>query len=228
MEIIELRLLTHRLSELRAFYADTLGLPLVSHTADTIALEAGTTRLVFTQSPDDEIPNYHIAFNIPENQLLPAKAWLKQRTALIAKNGEDQFIGHAWDSEQVYFFDPAGNLGEFIAHHTLASRADTPFGPQSILGVSEVGLPVDDVRATVDGLNGALGTLVYKEGNAAFMPIGDERGLFIITRRGRPWFPTDRGATIHQTTITMRGVQPVDYHIPHTPYDIHAVTTERV
>jgi catechol 2,3-dioxygenase-like lactoylglutathione lyase family enzyme len=224
MEIIELRVLTHRLDKQRAFYTDTLGLALLAETAEMIAIEAGATRLIFTRAPDGEIPYYHFAFNIPENRLPQAKGWLKQRTALLTQDGEDQFIGQTWESEQVYFTDPAGNIAELIARHTLPNSTDAPFGPRSILNVSEIGLPVDDVVGTVDGLNAALGTGRYKDGHETFMPVGDERGLFIVTKRGRPWFPTDHGATAHQTAITIRGTRSTEYHVPNAPYHIAVVT----
>ena len=82
LEITELRLKTHCLSRMRAFYAETLEWPLVAETADSLTMLAGNTRLVFEQNDDGSFI-YHFAFNIPENQFAQVKGWLAARTPLM-------------------------------------------------------------------------------------------------------------------------------------------------
>ena len=222
MHIAELRLLTNRLAELRAFYAGELGLAVVAEDNASFVLQAGATRLIFVQTPG-EMPQYHFAFNIPENQLAAAKTWLSRYTPLLMRDGMDQFTSAVWDSEQVYFADPAGNIGELIARHTLPNGAEGAFGPGSILDVSEIGLPVDDVPASVDGLCAALGIAPYRaarEERETFTPVGDEHGLFIVVKRPRPWFPTDCAATVHTTAVTIHAPGASAYRVPGFPYVI--------
>jgi catechol-2,3-dioxygenase len=219
MHIVDLRLLTDRLAALRAFYAGALGLSVIEEDTTSFTLQAGATRLVFAQTLD-ETPVYHFAFNIPENQLAAAKTWLSRSTPLLMRDGTDQFATETWNSEQIYFADPAGNAGELIARHTLPNGADGVFGPGSILGVSEIGLPVDDVPATVAGLRAVLGLGVYGEGSDTFTPVGDEHGLFIVVERPRPWFSTGLAATTHETAVTIRAPGASAYRVPGFPYRI--------
>ncbi len=67
VQILQLKLLTHHLPDLRRFYLDILGLMLVEASADSITLAAGTTRLTFTTVRDGSEPWYHFPFNIPEH-----------------------------------------------------------------------------------------------------------------------------------------------------------------
>jgi hypothetical protein len=71
---------------------------------------------------------YHFAFNIPENQIRSAKEWLMPRTVLLKdEQGNDYFQHSGWNSEAVYFKDPAGNILEFIARHDLSNAVDGDF-----------------------------------------------------------------------------------------------------
>lgn len=76
-----------------------------------------------------------------------------------------------------------------IARHTLPNASSRPFGPASLLEISEIGLVVDDVPAMAAHLHADLGLDVYANSlSADFAAVGDARGLLILARRGRPWF----------------------------------------
>jgi len=195
MEIAELRLKTHDLNALRGFYVDLLDIALLDEMyGEYFTVDAGETRLRFDQGDEDEIYQYHFAFNIPHNQLADAKAWLAQRTRLIEHDDEDEFEYTSWQATAIYFRDPVGNVGEFIARHAVDNDSSIPFSGQSIRRVSEIGLVVDSVSAARDLLRArlqpALDLPIWKEGDAQFSALGDNLGLFILVAEGRTWFPT--------------------------------------
>ena len=190
MQIEHLELLATDLAALRDFYVGRCGLPALAATEGYLELQVGESCLRFTQAPEGWSGCYHFAFNIPENQFAEAKAWLAKRVALAADaSGRDTFDSSDWNADILYFFDPAGNIGELIARHTLDCASDAPFGSENLLSVSEIGVAVPDVAATVADLTERIGIARYGETSDTFTPIGDERGLFIVVRAGRIWFP---------------------------------------
>ena len=192
MEIKSLRLNTTHPQTLQAFYADIIGLPVVATSAHEFTLQAGDTALTFVQTEEAGI--YHFAFNIPENQFAEAKAWLAKRVPLVrGPDGDDTFQFESWRAHAIYFYDTAGNIVEFIARHALPTATDAPFGPHSLLCVSEIGWVVPDVRAAVRTLQNEVGLSVYANSlSDEFAAVGDEHGLFIVVKQGRPWFPDTR------------------------------------
>jgi hypothetical protein len=103
--------------------------------------------------------------------------------------GADDFHFADWNAHAFYFYDSAGNIAECIARHTLSNARGGEFAGRHWLGVSEIGVAVEAVPASVETLTVALGVPVYQSGGVDFSPIGDEAGLFILVRRGRLWFP---------------------------------------
>jgi len=229
MKITELRLQAHDLDAQRTFYTGVLGLPVVSQkgtqTAGTLIMQAGSTRLSFEAAPTSAAP-YHFAFNIPRNRLPQAKQFLAAHALLLGESGKEVFHERRWNADMVYFRDPAGNIAEFVARHTLANDApDTPstFSSADILCVSEIGLPVDDVPTRVASLVTRFGLAPYEEQSATFAPVGDAHGLFIVVQTGRHWRPTAGAATPAPVTLTMRGPRTDSYHLPGLPYHLTSV-----
>jgi catechol-2,3-dioxygenase len=205
MHIHELELLANDLAELRVFYGELLGLPVLQASEAILELRVGTTVLRFVQAPVGWQGFYHFAFNIPENQLSEASAWLQQRVPLIAdRSGNSRFRSESWNAEQIYFYDPAGNIGELIARHGLANATSDPFGAQHLLNVSEIGLAVDDVPRAAGGLRKQFGIETYLEASDTFTPLGDEHGLLIVVQQGRIWFP-DTGKAAVPAAVVING-----------------------
>lgn len=221
MDILELRLQTHCLADQRAFYVDTLRLPLLEESPDTLALHVGTTKLIFERVPSRR-PTYHFAFNIPENQLAEGKRWMSARATLLSRDGTDQYTFPAWNADAAYFRDPAGNLGEIIARHNLPNATTDPFSADSLLCVSEIGLVTPAVDAVVDGLISAFGLQAPFGRSAAFTAVGSDSGLFIVVPPGRPWFTTDAPAEAHPTTVRFRAPVAATYQFADLPYMLQA------
>jgi catechol-2,3-dioxygenase len=190
MNIARLELLSADLQAQRDFYADVLELPVIL-TSSSLEVKAGATDLVFKQEWSDFEGPYHFAFNIPENQFHAAKKWISSRVPLLRDNsGQDEFPSKSWNSDSVYFLDPAGNVLEFIARHNMKNAVNGNFDSPQILNVSEIGLPSEDVVGFTNELCTRLDLSVFmQEPDESFTPVGDDHGLFILPAKDRIWKP---------------------------------------
>jgi hypothetical protein len=151
MEIQELSLHTHQMGDQKAFYGRILDLPLLTETPDSFTVQAGRTRLRFQES-ESAVPPYHVAFTIPRHRFDEAKRWVQQRVPLLHKHGVDELFFAQLNARSFYFCDPAGIILEYIVHYHLNTEP-APAPVASVLHVSEIGLPVQDVPAFADRLD---------------------------------------------------------------------------
>jgi catechol-2,3-dioxygenase len=222
MQITELQLHTQHVKAQRVFYGTTLGLPLLEATIDSFTVQAGTTRLTF-QATTQQGVFYHFAFTIPANKQAQAKDWLWPKVSLLTWNGQEEVFFENWNAHALYFYDEAGNIVEFIAHHDLPNARPGSFVADDVLYVSEIGMVVNDVPAQVDAFKMRLGIEPYKgESSELFRAVGDIYGRFITVKVGRPWFPTTtRAAVVAPVSVTIHGTQPQHYHVSPFPYVIN-------
>ena len=221
MQLNRLQLVTHVRAQLTEFYTRTLQLPAVVTPSDTLTCTIGVSSLTFTDAAPQQPARYHLAFNVPEHLFSEAKTWLAARVPLVTDAaGTDAFFFDAWNAHACYFYDPAGNLVEFIARHALHTPATKSFSSASLLSISEIGLVVDDVSATAKVIQASTGCAVYRGViNDLFTPLGNEHGLFIVVKVGRGWFPTAQDqavpAPVHADIITDAGTR---FHLMGPPY----------
>ncbi len=223
MKIDRLELLASDIPALHNFYTGVFGLPLLGGDG-ALSIMAGRSELTFLQAPQDWSGFYHFAFNIPQDQFEEAKEWLSKRVMPIKDDkGNDEFTSKEWNAHSVYFYDPAGNILEFIARHDLDEHLDRPFDEQSILSISEIGLATDDVQAMVRSLQAEMGINPYGgAGSDAFAAVGDEHGLFIVVKRGRIWFPdTGKEATAARLRVEVSTAAQASYILSGPPYEIN-------
>lgn len=195
--ILHLDLVTSApVAELKKFYAGLLELPLISDQADQFMISAGETTIRFVQVKENgAAPFYHFAFNIPENKILKAREWQLKRTALSATPShmtDEKFpddIRHFrnWNAHSIFFWDPAGNLVEYIARHDLENKTEGEFSSKDLLCASEIALIVNDADVIADDLKSSFGLNQYKGGDGNFRAIGDENGLLLVIKKGRVW-----------------------------------------
>jgi catechol-2,3-dioxygenase len=198
----QLVLQTDRLEDLKRFYASKLGLEVFESAPKQITVKAGTTRITFEQSKTPAF--YHFAFNIPENQLASARSWLMKRTALIRSGEQDTFHFESWNADAVYFHDPAKNIVELIARHTLKNTKEGEFDSTGILAASEIGLVVDDVPKTIAQAENDINMKPYHDVYPEFGAAGDEHALLIMVKRGRAWFPhRTQDAAVFPTNVRL-------------------------
>jgi catechol 2,3-dioxygenase-like lactoylglutathione lyase family enzyme len=231
---LSLELLTSApLEKMRAFYQQTLGLRLLEAQPDRLTIGAGQTRLTFVQAgPDAGNPFYHFAFNIPENKIPAAHAWQQERTPLIpipagqrdARYPDDVVNYSHWNAHSIFFYDPGGNVVEYIARHDMDNGAPGPFGSEDILYASEIGLIVDDVAAVASTLKEVAGVEPYRGGSDQFTALGDERGLLLVMRRGRilNFHPTsdEKAAQVFRTVAHVKGGRRTKVLLPGFPYEL--------
>jgi len=231
--ILKLRLLTAvPLAEMKKFYHELLGLPLLEDKTEEVTFSGGQTPITFTQAqPEHGEPFYHVAFNIPENKIRGARAWQQQRTKLDRlgphlrdpEMPEDVVHFRHWNARSIFFWDPAGNLIEYIARHDLKNGATGAFDARDLLYASEIAFITNDVANTASEMRKALGLEQYRNGDESFRALGDEHGLLLVINRGRRWGydkeaarPTD----IFPTVAEIRGAQSSKYALTNYPYEI--------
>jgi extradiol dioxygenase family protein len=221
MEILALKIKTGNIQTQQHFYSGQLGLP-SEITNDTLTIRFGSSELQFVQD-SAFTGRYHFAFDIPNNQFQNATQWLEQRTSLASDiNGNTRFEAGEWNADNIYFYDPQGNILELIARHELENASDQPFGPDSLLCISELGLVSKDVLEMIAWFANTLEVGTYKSFDETFAPIGNANGLVIAVQENRIWFPdTDIPAQILPTELTIHGERTITHNIPDTPYTIH-------
>jgi catechol-2,3-dioxygenase len=216
MLIEQLSLITVDLVAQRNFYCGTLELKEASGAQNRLVLAVGRSQLVFEQAEAGWQSFYHLAFLIPRNQFTTAKTWLESRLTLLRNpEGADQLHFDNWNSDSVYFLDPAGNILEFIARHDLNNDVSEPFSAADIISVNEISLVCDDVLETVETLRREYGLESYlAHADEQFTPVGDSEGLLIVAKRGRCWLPDLTKAAVpaplQLRLQTIRGEQTYD------------------
>ena len=125
------------------------------------------------------------------------------------------------NAHSIYFLDPAGNIGEFIAHHDLKNSRSGDFTTNDILQVNEIGVVVDDVFSTVRAMKERMGISPFIPASNVFAPVGTREGSFIVVKKSRLWFPQQRSpAIVCPTVATIRAPQHADLLIQGCPYDL--------
>ncbi len=223
VEFLNLELRSHRIPEQQVFYRDTLGLDTALE-GSALVVRAGATKLRFIPAEASSEPMYHFAFMIPENKLDRAIEWMKGR-ALLRPNGDNGVVFHfrRWNAHSIYFFDPAGNIAEFIAHHELPTTAPGGFSPRDILSACEIGLVAPNLGGLLTELDQRLGLTPFMNASATFAPVGDRHGLFICVTEKRTWLATDLPALTYPVDATLRGTTDDLVEISELPFRFRTV-----
>jgi catechol-2,3-dioxygenase len=231
--ILGLRLRTGRpLADMRSFYHERLGLPLSDGPADSLTFGAGRTSITFVPAePALGAPFYHFAFNIPENKIRSAHDWQRERTPLDRLSAdlrdpampEDVVHFRHWNAHSVFFWDPAGNLVEYIARHDLRNAEPGAFTTRDLLYASEIAFITGDVGGTAKAMQRQLGLEQYRNGDDDFRALGDEHGLLLVIRTGRRWGydkSAARPTAVFPTVAEIRGAKGGRVAVPEHPYEI--------
>lgn len=221
MNFSELQLFSVSIKLLTGFYYEVLGLEISEIENDKIKIKVGTTDLIFIEEKNSD-PYYHFAINIPENQINEAIGWLKPKVDLIEYDSSPIIDFPNWNAHSVYFYDPAGNIVELIARHDLKNASDEPFSAKSFLNISEIGMPVPDVKIFHDELNENFGEKLWSGNLETFAAIGDQNGLFIVVTTHRNWFPTDKPCNLFPLTVKIENKKSVIAAMEHSSYKIIA------
>lgn len=225
MHIQTLTLPAANLAELHHFYVQILGFTCIEQNQHQFCLQCGKSQLTFAHDNEHHQPEVaHFAFNIPSAHFRQVVDWLRPRIKLLALHEQTEFFSKDWNAHMVYAYDPAGNIIEFIARHTLPDEASNAEQTDAIFNtamfvtcISEIGIAVQDVLAIAQAWGQRWHTQPYGETDATFCPIGNEHGLIILVPFNRIWFPN--------TGIPAQAVRLVaqidHYQLSGPPYTIY-------
>ncbi|MCG7409244.1 glyoxalase [Paenibacillus sp. ACRRX] len=220
MRIKEIVLQTHLYREMKQFYSELLQFPIEDETIDSFSLRAGASKLTFQRSTDSQ-NYYHFAFMVPSNQLDEAGHWLQAKgIKLFSKDNQNQFFFEDWNATATYFYDPQSNLVELIAHHSLTHFSKTAFGHDSILCISEIGLPLLSVEDELPQICDVLSQKMWRGDGKQFAGVGDAEGLLIVIDITRPWFPDGRMPRVCLTKVILEGGSEQNLELQDLPYQI--------
>lgn len=222
MFIKEIILNTGKLKELKEFYGSVLGLPVSSENENSISIQTINSVLTFIANNKEiyKNPFYHFAFNIPNNQFAQAKSWISERVKLIESDGEDEFVFESWNARAMYFYDPAGNILEFIARYDLDNSSSEKFSAKSILNISEIGMPVPDVEIFFNEISAEFKIPLFSGDKKSFCAFGDDNGLMIVVPEKRIWYPELNEAGIFPVTVIIESSIEKEIKFEELPYKI--------
>ncbi|NPC92664.1 hypothetical protein HOO54_10590 [Bacillus sp. WMMC1349] len=205
MEIKSVTLQTECIKEMRKFYVEKFGFPLLKEDKNSIQIAIGSSALKFTSENIEGKPYYHFAFNIPANKFADAKSWVREKVSLNIEDGDDEVYFSGSHAHSLYFYDPAGNIVEFISRHSISKKGLEPFSIESVLNISEIGLIVDDA---IDAGKKLMDIGIHERENEPLSPtslhfMGDaSKGIFILlTQPGRRWLFSDKLSAIYPLEI---------------------------
>ena len=211
MKISQIQIKTNDIKRTRTFYQSVLDLFILKNDQNSVMIRVGDSVLKFVE--DSQFNSiYHIAFNIPKNQLEEAIKWCKNKVDLISiedKNVITHFEN--WNAHAVYFYDNNGNLLEFIARHDLDNEQGGKFTGASILNISEIGIVTENPLELGNKLI-AEHQLYFFSKNAnseVFSAIGDDEGLLILVRPNRNWYPTQTLSESNPTEVTLENKESI-------------------
>jgi hypothetical protein len=124
------------------------------------------------------------------------------------------------NARSFYFCDTAGNILEYIVHYGLNHETEGAFGAASVLHVSEIGLPVEDVPAFADLLQKQFSIEPYGGSiSEGFAFLGDISGQLVVVKIGRPWTETIQAA-VAPVRLTISGQREQQVELLPYPYTI--------
>lgn len=206
---------------LGAYHREVLGLA-VHEVPHGVEVVAGATRIVLLEG--GRPAPVHFAFNVPVGSLDAVAEVLERHGPLLADaGGTTRFEFARWRARAVYARDPAGNLLEWIERERLGEGGGTPLGPTHVLGVSEIGVVVPDVAAFARAAGDAVPLPPFGSPGDDFAALGDDRGLLIAVREGRPWYPENREPAVPvRTYVEWEGAGPGGFDWPAGPFRLRA------
>lgn len=198
MKILDIDLYTTDLDSIRLFYVRKLGLPVLSRSASHCTVLIGWTSLTF-RLVDQPVAPYHLAINVPRGSLEVIMYYFDLDYLDTQAPGKTIADFPDWRARACYFYDGVGNILEFIARTDLNLEDPNLTFPELFQGVSEIGMATEDVAHTTAEIQRRFGIGAFGKSQPAtdFNALGDDNGLFIVSKAGRNWLFTDTPAGLN-------------------------------
>ncbi|MFC4618751.1 VOC family protein [Camelliibacillus cellulosilyticus] len=208
MKLLKLRLTAEKIPEMKVFYRDILEMDIVQERETAFVVQAGESLLAFYKS--DEWGADHFAFRVDADWFEVVKDRVVEKgMELRDEHGEYLLQSSFYQTKQLYFHDPDGNNVEILAQDASKNS--------KWHGICEIGIPVKNINQAKEHL--ASITNEY-EGSDTFHFYGDAHGVFVLVKENRPWYPTEKAATIHPITVEVESDQPLNDEWADLPYSI--------
>lgn len=202
MKIKEVIIYTNNLIEQLDFYTNVLEFKLLHRTSQQFSLQIGSSLLTFKFM--ENTSTYHFAFNIPADKEIEALNWLKKRMKILPYQNMEIADFKSWNAKAIYFYDKDLNIVEFISRKNLNIYDKRKFSVESVLSISEIGLPAIHMKDTFAELNALKKINVYGNATEHFCALGNEEGMFIMVNpETKKWFPTDD--KVYQSDFIIKG-----------------------
>lgn len=204
MEISKVTLYSNKLREMEKFYVETLGFKLADSNQSAFEIKAGESVLEVRKNNRDTNPYYHFAFNIPHNLFKEAKRWARKKVDLNEDDGDDEAQFEFLNSHAFYFYDPSGNIVEFIARRNCQPGSGV-FSANSVLNISEISLTVNGVISAVEQLI-KFGIPVREnepidENSLNFIGESKDSAFLLLGPPGRRWIFSEKYSEVHPVII---------------------------
>lgn len=204
MKIIELFIQTNQIYQTKKFYSEILEFEILKESNKSITFQIGESKLTFDVVEDEVNPNYHFAFNIPSNKIFDSKNWISKKLKLIETADFTQIVNFQnWKAKAIYFYDNNKNILEFICREDLHVNSKNEFTSKSILNISEVGIGTKNPLELANSIYEHSDVEYFLKGpkREDFVALGDEIGLFVISKSNRNWFPTNKMVEIEKLKV---------------------------
>lgn len=189
--------------ETKNFYTQLFQGLVTTSSSDEFQLSFLINQLNLKRNHTKEDPFYHFAFLVPYSLFDQAKEFVQSVVPLNTQDGKDE-ISFKKGIHSCYFYDPSGNIVEFIAMEAVDTDKTT-FTVDTIKGLVEMSLVTSDVKETASHLAEA-GIFTkplesIKEDNLNF--IFTDHTILLLSPIGRTWVFSEKQATVFPQSITV-------------------------
>ena len=189
MKIKELTLFTNQIEKQKQFYKNVLGFNILLDSKEKVTFKTGDGMLSFQFK--QSVKPAHFAFNIPSNKVEEALLWLQKRVVILPDGDQQISNFEKWNAKAIYFYDADNNIVEFIARADLNQISSEAFSSKSILAISEIALPTEDIKTVFQSISNIKSIPVFDGDFNRFCALGNHEGLFIlINKTVKTWHPT--------------------------------------
>ena len=203
MEILELTIPSTNIEGQRLLFSQTLGFQVELISNDHIAVSCGNTRLCFVQSGEQFL--FHYCFLVPPGCLSSIVSFLDQREFEALHYAGKRVVDFG-NGKSVYFYDADGNIAEFIERPSLGMESQAEFTISDVLCVNEIGIPSKNPIDYAQQLIREFGIQPMVDGiwREDFVWCGDFQGVFLVTKLGRNWMPTEKPAQYNPVRVKFK------------------------